>query len=208
VARGRKLKDRVANLLQQVGLDPRHLGRYPHAFSGGQRQRIGLARALALEPRLILADEPTSALDVSVQAQILNLMQKLQQQHELAYLFITHDLNVVRHFCDRSCVMYVGELVETAPTEQLFHKPRHPYTEALLSAAPVSHPSLRHQRKLLTGDVPDPAQRPEGCPFHTRCPYVEDRCRQEQPALVPTPDDPSHHVACHFAERLTLTGVT
>ena len=207
MARGTALKDMVANLLQQVGLDPKHLGRYPHAFSGGQRQRIGLARALALEPRMILADEPTSALDVSVQAQILNLMQQLQSDKGLAYLFITHDLHVVRHFSDRSGVMYVGELVETAPTEKLFSRPRHPYTEALLAAAPVVHPRMRHKRTSLTGDVPDPANRPPGCPFHTRCPYAKDLCGQEQPTLTPSPDDPSHHVACHFAEELNLVGV-
>ncbi len=208
LARGRKLQETVAELMRQVGLDPHHLGRYPHAFSGGQRQRIGLARALALEPRLILADEPTSALDVSVQAQILNLMQQLQQQRDLAYLFITHDLNVVRHFCDRTCVMYVGEIVETAPTRKLFRRPRHPYTEALLAAAPVAHPRLRRPRKLLSGDVPDPADRPRGCPFHPRCPYAEDRCAAEAPALSPSAEDPDHRVACHFADQLDLAGAS
>jgi peptide/nickel transport system ATP-binding protein len=200
-------RDRVAELMDQVGLDANHLGRYPHAFSGGQRQRIGLARALALQPRIILADEPTSALDVSVQAQILNLMQSLQDRQEISYLFITHDLNVVRHFSDRSGVMYLGKIVEMAPTRKIFSKPRHPYTSALLAASPVSHPRQRGKRDRISGDVPDPANRPTGCPFHPRCAFAQNICKVEEPVLNERPSSPDHTVACHFGEELDLKGV-
>jgi len=193
--------------LEDVGLDANHLTRYPHAFSGGQRQRIGLARALAMEPRLILADEPTSALDVSVQAQILNLMQALQDERGISYLFITHDLNVVRHFSDRSGVMYLGKIVEMGPTEKLFSRPRHPYTAALLAASPVSHPRLRGKRDRISGDVPDPANRPTGCSFHPRCRFATQKCRQEEPPLIAVKGDSDHTVACHLAEELELGGV-
>ena len=200
-------REKVTELIEQVGLDANHLKRYPHAFSGGQRQRIGLARALALEPRLILADEPTSALDVSVQAQILNLMQSFQEERGLSYLFITHDLNVVRHFSDRTGVMYLGEIVEMAPTATLFDRPRHPYTEALLAASPVPHPRLRGTRKRIGGDVPDPANRPAGCPFHPRCPFARERCKSERPKLESPAGDPERTVACHFRDELDLKGI-
>lgn len=200
-------RDRVAALIEQVGLDTNHLPRYPHAFSGGQRQRIGLARALATGPRLILADEPTSALDVSVQAQILNLMQRFQDERGLSYLFITHDLNVVRHFSDRSGVMYLGKIVEMGPTEPLYARPRHPYTEALLAASPVPHPRLRGRRKRISGDVPDPAKRPPGCPFHPRCIFAKDICREQEPELKPVDGAPERTVACHLSDELDLAGV-
>ena len=206
MASGAVLKERVAELLSDVGLNPQHMGRYPHAFSGGQRQRIGLARALALGPRLLLADEPTSALDVSVQAQILNLMQKLQNEHGLSYLFITHELGIVRHFSDRCGVMYLGRIVEMGETADLFKKPLHPYTEALLSAAPVPNPRMAAERIVLEGDVPDPADAPPGCPFHTRCRYVKDRCRSEVPPLEPLEEGSAHTVACHYAAELDLKG--
>ena len=207
IGTGSERRERVAELMVQVGLDANHLSRYPHAFSGGQRQRIGLARALAMQPRIILADEPTSALDVSVQAQILNLMQALQNQQEISYLFITHDLNVVRHFSDRSGVMYLGRIVEMAPTAKLFSMPKHPYTAALLAASPVPHPRLRGKRERISGDVPDPANRPKGCPFHPRCIFAKDLCREQEPELVQRPGDPEHTVACHFAEELELKNV-
>jgi len=197
--------ERVAELLRLVGLRPEYMRRYPHAFSGGQRQRVGIARALALSPSLIVADEPVSALDVSVQAQILNLMQDLQAQLALTYLFVAHDLSVVKHVSDRVAVMYVGRIVEMAPTEPLFTTPRHPYTEALLSAVPKADPRLRARRIVLEGEVADPAHPPPGCHFHPRCPYVVDRCRAETPALEPI--GPGHHVACHRARELTLRGV-
>ena len=206
IAEGAVLKEQVAELLTDVGLDPRHMGRYPHAFSGGQRQRIGLARALAMGPRLLLADEPTSALDVSVQAQILNLMQKLQNQHGLSYLFITHELGIVRHFSDRCGVMYVGHIVEMANTVDLFKEPMHPYTEALLSSAPVPNPRMASNRIVLEGDVPDPADAPPGCPFHPRCRYAKERCKEEIPPLQPIEDGSTHIVACHYATELELVG--
>ena len=207
VADGEALRERVGELLEDVGLDARHMGRYPHAFSGGQRQRIGLARALTMNPRLLLADEPTSALDVSVKAQILNLMQKLQDEHGLSYLFITHELGIVRHFSDRCGVMYLGRIVEMGTTEAIFREPLHPYTEALLSAAPVPNPRAKMDRIILQGDVPDPADAPPGCPFHTRCPYAEERCKTEAPALQPIEDGSDHTVACLRAEELELRGV-
>jgi len=198
----REREERVRELLIQVGLKPQHLQRYPHAFSGGQRQRIGIARALALHPRLIVADEPVSALDVSVQAQVLNLMQELQERFKLTYLFIAHDLSVVRHISDRVAVMYAGRLVELAGVEELFRIPLHPYTEALLSAVPVPDPKKRSKRILLSGEVADPGNLPSGCVFHPRCRYVEDKCRHEPPKFREI--NPGHFARCHFADILKL----
>ena len=197
---------RVAELLRLVGLRPEYMRRFPHAVSGGQRQRIGIARALALHPSLVVADEPVSALDVSVQAQILNLMLDLQGELGLTYLFVAHDLSVVKHVSDRVAVMYVGRIVELAPTERLFTTPRHPYTEALLSAVPKPDPRLRTRRIVLEGEVADPAHPPPGCPFHPRCPYAAPVCRAETPALASA--GPGHLVACHRASELDLRGVT
>jgi peptide/nickel transport system ATP-binding protein len=206
IAQGKELEDRVAQLLRVVGLRPEYMNRYPHAFSGGQRQRIGIARALALHPQLIVLDEPVSALDVSVQAQILNLLQDLQQQFGLTYLFIAHDLSVVEHISDRVAVMYVGHLVESATTEELFLNPLHPYTEALLSAVPQPDPRARRAPIVLPGDVADPANPPSGCYFHPRCTYNDSkRCINETPELREL--KPGHHVRCHYAETLQLTGV-
>jgi len=205
VARGRELEDRVAQLLRRVGLRPEYMRRYPHAFSGGERQRIGIARALALSPRLVVADEPVSALDVSVRAQVLNLLQELQAELRLTYLFISHDLSVVQYICDRVAVMYVGRIVEVAETRRLFAAPRHPYTEALLSAVPKPDPRLRSTRIVLEGDVADPANAPAGCHFHPRCRYARDRCRVEAPPLREI--EPGHTAACHFSEELRLRGV-
>jgi len=197
--------DRVAELLALVGLRPEYMRRYPHAFSGGQRQRIGIARALALNPRLVIADEPVSALDVSVQAQILNLMLELQERLGLTYLFVAHDLSVVRHISDRVAVMYVGRIVETAGTEELFSHPLHPYTEALLSAVPKPDPRLRSDRIVLQGEVADPANPPPGCYFNPRCAYAVDECRVKTP--VQRELEPKHFVSCHRAEELKLRGV-
>jgi peptide/nickel transport system ATP-binding protein len=194
--------DRVAELLRLVGLRPEYMRRYPHAFSGGQRQRIGIARALALNPRLVIADEPVSALDVSVQAQILNLLLELQEQLGLTYLFVAHDLSVVKHISERVAVMYVGRIVETAPTEELFASPRHPYTEALLSSVPKPDPRLRSERIVLQGEVADPANTPPGCYFHPRCSYAEAVCREETPVQVEIA--PNHYVSCHRAGELSL----
>ncbi|MDR1059357.1 MAG: ATP-binding cassette domain-containing protein [Treponema sp.] len=197
--------ERVAELLRLVGLRPEYMRRYPHAFSGGQRQRIGIARALALNPRLVVADEPVSALDVSVQAQILNLMLELQEQLGLTYLFVAHDLSVVRHISDRVAVMYVGRIVETADTMTLFSRPLHPYTEALLSSVPKPDPRLRSERIVLQGEVADPANPPPGCYFNPRCAYASERCRSEIPEQQEL--SPGHFVSCHRAEELTLRGV-
>ena len=205
LASGKDLEDQVAALLKRVGLQPEYMRRYPHAFSGGQRQRIGIARALALHPQVVVCDEPVSALDVSVQAQILNLMQDLQQDFNLTYLFISHDLSVVEYIANRVAVMYVGKLVEVASTADLFNDPKHPYTEALLSAVPKPDPRLRTKRLLLEGDVPDPANPPSGCYFHPRCRYAQERCKVEMPALREL--KANHSVACHFAEELSLRGV-
>ena len=205
VARGRELGDRVAQLLRVVGLRPEYMSRYPHAFSGGQRQRIGVARALALNPRFIVADEPVSALDVSVQAQILNLLQDLQAQFQLTYLFIAHDLSVIEHISDRVAVMYVGKLVEMAETEELFVNPRHPYTEALMSAVPKPDPRAKKERIVLQGEVADPANPPTGCYFHPRCRYAQEICSIEEPILREVSGE--HFVNCHRAEELQLRGV-
>jgi peptide/nickel transport system ATP-binding protein len=201
-----KRRDQVADLLKLVGIRPEMMQRYPHAFSGGQRQRIGIARALALHPRLVVADEPVSALDVSVQAQVLNLMLELQEQLHLTYLFVAHDLSVVKHICDRVCVMYVGKVVEMASTHELFNNPRHPYTAALMMAVPVPDPHQRHIIQELPGEVASPANPPSGCYFHPRCVYADtDKCRTQTPQLREiTPD---HFVSCHRAEELQLAGI-
>jgi peptide/nickel transport system ATP-binding protein/oligopeptide transport system ATP-binding protein len=196
----REIRERVAALLALVGLPPAYAARYPHEFSGGQRQRIGIARALAVNPRLIVGDEPVSALDVSIQAQIINLLQDLQDRLGLTYIVIAHDLTVVKHMSDRVAVMYLGRIVETAATRDLFAAPRHPYTRALLSAIPLPDPSPRQRPRLLEGDVPNPADPPPGCHLQTRCPYVRDRCRSEVPALDDTGG--GHAVACHFWREL------
>jgi oligopeptide/dipeptide ABC transporter ATP-binding protein len=190
---------RVAELLDEVGLSPQAADRYPHEFSGGQRQRVGIARALALNPRFIVADEPVSALDVSVQSQVLNLIARLQRERGIAFLFISHDLAVIQHVSDRIGVMYVGKLVELAPAAALFRQPLHPYTEALLSAVPQVEAGGR-KRIVLSGDVPSPRNPPAGCPFHTRCPKVMEKCRTIVPPLQPAPGDTSRTVACHLYE--------
>jgi peptide/nickel transport system ATP-binding protein len=195
----------VAELLKLVGLRPEYMRRYPHAFSGGQRQRIGIARALALNPSLVVADEPVSALDVSVQAQILNLMLRLQDRLGLTYLFVAHDLSVVKHVSDRVAVMYVGRIVEMAPTAPLFATPKHPYTEALMSAVPKPDPRLRSQRIVLEGEVADPANPPSGCYFHPRCRYAVETCRTETPQLHEIQS--GHFVGCHRAAELSLKGI-
>ncbi len=205
IAKGKEMEDRVAQLMRSVGLDPAYMRRYPHEFSGGQRQRIGLARTLALSPRLIVADEPVSALDVSIQAQVLNLLQELKERLGLTLLFIAHDLSVVEHMCDRIAVMYVGKLVELAEAEELLRHPLHPYTEALVSAVPPADPDIRLNRITLEGDVPSPANPPPGCVFHPRCRYAQAICSQQAPQLVEV--EANHSVSCHFAKELNLQGV-
>jgi oligopeptide/dipeptide ABC transporter ATP-binding protein len=200
-----KIKDRVRELLELVGLSPEHVNRYPHEFSGGQRQRIGVARAVALHPKLIIADEPVSALDVSIRAQVINLLDDLQDELSLTYVFIAHDLGVVRHVSDRIAVMYLGKIVEISPAEELYQEPVHPYTEALLSAVPVPDPDLsaRRQQIVLEGDVPSPVVPPSGCRFHPRCRYATDICKVEEPPLVPHGNSQGHLAACHHPLSLT-----
>ena len=197
--------DRVAEMLNLVGLRSEYMQRFPHAFSGGQRQRIVIARALVMRPRLVVADEPVSALDVSVQAQVLNLLLELQEELDLTYLFVAHDLSVVKHVTDRVAVMYVGKIAETAPTEELFHAPKHPYTSALMSAVPVADPRVRSKMVPLEGDVPSPANPPSGCYFHPRCPHAVDVCRTTAP--VTEEISPEHFVSCHRASELDLVGI-
>ncbi len=205
MATGRELEDRVKRMMQLVGLKVEHLRRYPHSFSGGQRQRIGIARALVMHPRLIVADEPVSALDVSIQAQTLNLLRDLQRDLALTYLFISHDLSVVRYMSDRIAVMYVGRLVELAPKDELLASPLHPYTETLLSAIPRADLSYTKRRIIPRGELPDPSNLPPGCVFHPRCRFAQDRCRQEVPVLREV--RPGHWASCHFAQTLGLAGV-
>jgi oligopeptide/dipeptide ABC transporter ATP-binding protein len=201
----RQRMDRVAELLWLVGMRPEYMRRFPHAFSGGQRQRIGIARALSLNPRLIVADEPVSALDVSVQAQILNLLLELQERLHLTYVFVAHNLGVVKHVCDRVAVMYVGKLVELAGSGTIYRMPRHPYTAALMAAAPVADPRVASGTEELPGEVPSPANPPPGCTFHPRCAHAVERCRIEPPVLREC--EPGHLVSCHRAEELTLKGI-
>jgi oligopeptide/dipeptide ABC transporter ATP-binding protein len=205
VATGRAMEERVAELMRSVGLDPNYMRRYPHEFSGGQRQRIGLARTISLNPRLIVADEPVSALDVSIQAQVLNLLQELKDRLGLTMIFIAHDLSVVEHICDRIAVMYVGKIVELAESEELLRHPLHPYTEALVSAVPPADPDIQSKRIILEGDVPSPVNPPSGCVFHPRCRYAKDVCVHDIPPLAEV--EPGHYAACHFAKELDLAGI-
>ena len=196
---------KVADLLRKVGLRPEHADRYPHEFSGGQRQRIGIARALATGPKIVIGDEPVSALDVSIQAQVINILEDLKAEFGLTLIIIAHDLAVIRHIADRVAVMYLGEIVEMAPAAELFASPKHPYTEALLSAIPIPSTGARRLRTTLEGDPPNPIAPPPGCKFHTRCPHAQDRCRTERPSLRET--GAHHGVACHLAETLSLQGI-
>jgi oligopeptide/dipeptide ABC transporter ATP-binding protein len=196
IAEGQEKEDRVAELFDKVGLRKGQMKSFPHEFSGGQRQRIGIARALALNPRLIIGDEPVSALDVSIQAQVINLLEDLQEEFNLSYLFIAHDLAVVEHISDYIAVMYLGRIVEYTDKKTLFTNPQHPYTEALLSAVPIPDPAIKRKKIILQGDVPSPINPPSGCHFHTRCPYAEERCRVEEPPLKEIA--PGHTTACHL----------
>jgi len=192
----REQEERVIDIMEKVGLFPDQINRYPHEFSGGQRQRIGIARALATNPEFIVADECVSALDVSIQAQIINLLQDLQKEFGLTLLFVAHDLSVIKHICDRIAVMYLGKIVETATKKELFNNPKHPYTRALLSAIPIPDPKLRKRGEILTGDVPSPINPPSGCRFHTRCPYAKAICKEEEPKLETSNN--THYIACHL----------
>ena len=205
IARGRELEERVKEVVTQVGLRVEHLRRFPHSFSGGQRQRIGIARALVVQPKLVIADEPVSALDVSIQAQILNLLEDLQEKYNLTYIFVSHNMAVVRYISDRIAVMYAGKLVELGPKQELLSHPKHPYTELLLAAVPRTVDRLRGQRTVTPGEPPDLGNLPKGCVFHPRCKYARDRCKVEEPTLRAL--RPDYHVSCHFAEELELHGI-
>ncbi|MBN1975892.1 MAG: ATP-binding cassette domain-containing protein [Anaerolineae bacterium] len=206
LVKSNQMKDRVEHMLERVGMRPEYMQRYPHAFSGGERQRIGIARSLITNPRLVICDEAVSALDVSIRAQILNLLEELQADFDLTYLFISHDLSVIRHICNRIVVMYVGKVVEVANGLELYTHPKHPYTEALMSAVPISNPRVRNResRIRLHGEVADPSNPPSGCYFHPRCQYAQDVCAKDEPALRVL--DGNRYVACHFAEKLDLRG--
>jgi oligopeptide/dipeptide ABC transporter ATP-binding protein len=204
VASSAEIRERTTELLRVVGLRPEYIDRYPHEFSGGQRQRIAVARALSINPEFVIADEPVSALDVSIRAQVLNLLQRLQQQFNLTYLFVSHDLSVVRHVADRIAVMYLGRIVELADRDELYDAPKHPYTKALLSAVPIPDPQIekRRQRIILSGDLPSPINIPSGCRFHTRCPMAQDICRQVEP-VYEAKEGREHYAACHFSDYVT-----
>ncbi len=204
IAAGQELRDRTEELLRVVGLRPEYVNRYPHEFSGGQRQRIAIARALAVNPEFIVADEPVSALDVSVRAQVLNLLQRLQRQFHLTYLFISHDLSIIRHVADRIAVMYLGKIVELSDRDELYAAPKHPYTKALLSAVPIPDPKIerKRQRIILSGDLPSPINIPRGCRFHTRCPMAQAICREEEPRFEKKGGS-THYAACHFSDRVS-----